>query len=222
MGSCNEFKLLCWNANGLQREIHELRNFVIDCPVDVILIQEVRSKVSKPIKIQNFNLFHSPRTENGNVSPFGGTAVYINRRVPHHLLPIRNLNCFEATCVQFYPSPNYPITIASVYRRSVLSGSNINLTNDLTNIFNLDDKVLIAGDFNAHHAAWVSVSADQVGISIYNYCTTNGLEIHSPTSPTRFSPLGTSSNIDFAISKNLNAPISTLTHSILRPPAVTI
>ena len=79
----NNIKILYWNCNGLQIGIDELRDFVQQNPVDLILIQEVLSKSSKFLKIKDYKIYHAPRITNNEVSNFGGTAIFVNNKIPH-------------------------------------------------------------------------------------------------------------------------------------------
>lgn len=73
--------ILSWNANGIFSEISEYRDFLLQnlYSIDIILIQKVKCKNPNKVKLQNYNLFLTPRYENNVTTYYGGTAVYVHR-----------------------------------------------------------------------------------------------------------------------------------------------
>lgn len=88
------FHVLFWNADGLRSKLAKLRNFVINNPVHFILIQEVHTAYFRDLNIKNFKSYFNARTDNNVTSPYGGTAIFMSRRVTHVHIPSLPLNLF--------------------------------------------------------------------------------------------------------------------------------
>ena len=149
----NNIKTLYWNCNGLQIGIDELRYFVQKNPVDLFLIQEVKCKSSKFLKIKDYKIYHTPCITNNEISKFGDTAIYVNNKIPHAHIPSLDPNLIENTNVQIYTDRQNFIVISSVYIQ-ILNNSNIPnieaIPQDLEKFLNLHSNVILAGDFNSH------------------------------------------------------------------------
>ena len=206
----DSIKILFWNCNGLRTGIDELRDFVQQNPVDLILIQEVKCKSSKFLKIKNYKLYHTPRITNNEISNFGGTAIFVNNKIPHAHIPSLDLNITENTNIQIYIDKRNSLVISSVYIR-ILNNSNIPniqaLPHDLEKLLNLHNNVILAGDFNSHHTSWDKFS-DPLGNSLYNFCTNKGVEIVHPLCPTRYDHRGNGTTIDLALLNNIPYPFT--------------
>lgn len=212
MNTNKNLSILFWNANSLPPHISELRDFIADDKPDLILIQEVRSKNERALKLQNYNLYLTPRTDSPtSPSVYGGTAIYVKRNIPHSHIPSIPYYNIEHTIVKIFVNNN-PIFVVSAYCKI---GNSSNLHTDLQNLFGLNDKIVIAGDFNAHHPAWNSRCSNQFGTIIQNHCLQTGIDIIAPDLPTRVNPNGSGSFIDFVLCKNI--PFS---HSINCIPAL--
>lgn len=190
--------ILSWNAYGLPERIDELRHFLLHTSIDILLIQEVRSITIKRIKIPNYTLHLTPRKVDNAPNPYGGTAIYIRRGIPHAAVPCTGLSAIDATCVKIYPSRGFNLTVASVYVRHSRDLST--LKHDLEKIFSLDEAVIAAGDYNAYHTRWNCHSTSAYGEKINTMCIDRGYTIAFPDIPTRFT--GTAV-IDFAILKGI-------------------
>lgn len=196
--------VLCWNANGIQNKISELRQLVIDHSFDLILVQETKCKNPNYVKIQNYNLFLTPRADNGTApSVYGGTAIYVKKNIPHsHVLSI-DTTAVENTIVKININPNDPLYIVSTYTRVF---SNHCVSDDLKKLFDIGDKVFLGGDFNAHHPSWNSHRINTYGRDINSFCTNNAIEILPTDLPSRFNYNGNGSFIDFFLLKNNTFP----------------
>ncbi len=199
---------MSWNADGLRNRVDELREFVNDNPVDLIMIQELKCVLFRGIKIPNYNLIATPRKDNaGNDMRYGGTAIYVKRNLKYCHIPSLPLSSIDNTIIKLsLPSYSTPIYFVCTYVRATLSA---NLIPDLDNLFSLGDNVVLAGDLNAHHATWNPPSYNfncHIGIKINNYCNNNLIDIAAPSSPTRFGTNCLASTIDLALLKNINLP----------------
>lgn len=77
------------------------------------------------------------------------------------------------------------------------------IESDLNNLFKLDNRVILSGNFNAHHPNWNFAYVDPVGTISFNYSLNKAIDIISPVTPTHFGN-GTPTNIDFALTNNFS------------------
>ena len=71
----DKLKILFWNINGLRPKIDKLQEFVIDNPIDLILIQKVKCGNPYNLKIANFFSYFTQPIVNNVCSSYGGTAI---------------------------------------------------------------------------------------------------------------------------------------------------
>lgn len=195
-------RILSWNCNSLQQKVDELRNFILQHPVDIILLQEVKTLNPKRIKIQNYTLYLTPRNVHGSAADvYGGTAIYVKNNITHSQLnPVNNI-IIENTIVEIKIGSD-KIKIVCIYARA---GHHISdLEKELKDLINLDDKVILIGDYNAWHTHWGNSRNNSYGEKIFNICDMLNLDIISPDQPTRYGSNGRASFIDFGIFKNIN------------------
>ncbi|GFX36929.1 hypothetical protein TNCV_1174311 [Trichonephila clavipes] len=58
---------------------------------------------------------------------------------------------------------------------------------------------------NAKHRYWnPQTRINQVGTTIFNFCSKMGISIHAPAGPTRFDAHGSNTTLDFALAKGLH------------------
>jgi hypothetical protein len=78
------------------------------------------------------------------------------------------------------PSYSTPFYLVCTYVRANFSA---NLIPDLGNLFPLGDNVILAGDFNAHHARWNPPNYNpycHLGVKINDYCNDKLIDIAPP------------------------------------------
>ncbi|GFU98370.1 RNA-directed DNA polymerase from mobile element jockey [Trichonephila clavipes] len=74
---------------------------------------------------------------------------------------------------------------------------------ELDAILNASPKVMLFGDFNAHHPRWNPGCPNTHGNTLYNWASAHALDIMAPTAPTYYAARGTRSILDIAFAKNL-------------------
>ncbi|GFU45319.1 RNA-directed DNA polymerase from mobile element jockey [Trichonephila clavipes] len=94
---------------------------------------------------------------------------------------------------------NTHLTLSCIYKPP---RNHIN-TSELDAILNASPKVMLFGDFNAHHPCWNPGRPNTHGNTLYNWASTHALEIMAPTAPTYYAARGTCSILDIAFAKNL-------------------
>lgn len=79
----NYLRIAFWNANGIHNKTAELKHFIEEHRIDVMLLGETHLKQSKKLKISNYITYRNDRpTRNG-----GGTAILMKHTIDHEALP---------------------------------------------------------------------------------------------------------------------------------------
>ena len=173
-------RLVAWNANSIVSKIQELREFLIRFRVDVALIGETHLKTNHRANIANYKCYRNDRLTGRG----GGTAVYIKSNIDHHVLPTPPDLTLEIT----------PVCINTIHGELVVvacynSPLNAIIRDDISTLFSLSRSVVLAGDFNAKHTEWNSLSINGNGRRLKSFSDEFDFIINAPISPTRVSPL---------------------------------
>ena len=188
------YKVIVWNANGLQHKVLELCDFIRTENIDILNINETKLKPEIKIKIPNFFVYRSDRTRNRG----GGVAILIRRSIPH--IRIDNiLSMIDNIAIKLsddtvirgvYNSPNHKIT-----------------DNKLLELVD-HNKIIIAGDLNARHTTWFNSRNNRNGNTVRDFADREGIAIIAPDTPTHFPSNNSSpSIIDILLNKNYLEPI---------------
>ena len=129
--------LILWNANGLRNKLGELFSFLNSYKVDIMVITETKLAQNIKIKVRNYNLHRNDRNNRG-----GGVAILIKNKIAHARQPTINTS-IENVSIRL----TNDVLIVGAYARPNLLLDN----DDLDAIFNLNQKILVLGDFNARH-----------------------------------------------------------------------
>ncbi|GFU93848.1 RNA-directed DNA polymerase from mobile element jockey [Trichonephila clavipes] len=126
-----------------------------------------------------------------------------NKNMPLFLVVSRkcpaNQAIFQVTSIGIELGNNTHLTLSCIYKPP---RNHIN-TSELDAILNASPKVMLFGDFNAHHPCWNPGRPNTHGNTLYNWASTHALEIMAPTAPTYYAARGTCSILDIAFAKNL-------------------
>ncbi|GFX24347.1 probable RNA-directed DNA polymerase from transposon X-element [Trichonephila clavipes] len=172
----------------------ELRNFLCDEYPDIIGIQETHLGPADSFKLPNYICHRSDRLSHRG----GGTAIFVRNSLRHHVVSF-NTNTFENTTVKLELGNNTHLTLSCIYKPP---RNHINTT-ELDAILNASPKIMLFGDFNAHHPCWNPGRLNTHGNSLYNWASAHALDIMAPTAPTYYAARGTCSILDIAFAKNL-------------------
>ncbi|GFU03568.1 probable RNA-directed DNA polymerase from transposon X-element [Trichonephila clavipes] len=183
-----------WNANSVKYKLGELRNFLCDEDPDIIGIQETHLGPADSFKLPNYICHRSDRLSHRG----GGTAIFVRNSLRHHVVSF-NTSTFENTTVRIELGNNTHLTLSCIYKPP---RNHIN-TSELDAILNASSKVMLFGDFNAHHPCWNPGRPNTHGNTLYNWVSAHALEIMAPTAPTYYAARGTCSILDIAFAKNL-------------------
>ncbi|GFV94243.1 probable RNA-directed DNA polymerase from transposon X-element [Trichonephila clavipes] len=170
--------IVSWNADGIQRKIEELENYINDNSPDIIALQETNLRPCIDLNIPNYSTHSNDRlTHRG-----GGTAILVKNSIAHHVINIYT-TAVNITAIEI-EGPTNNITVCSLYRSP---SSPINsFIPDLIKIFRNRAQCIVVGDYNARHPTWnPNRRGNTAGTRLFHYANTCGLVISAPTDFTR-------------------------------------
>ncbi|GFU68212.1 probable RNA-directed DNA polymerase from transposon X-element [Trichonephila clavipes] len=174
----DKLHIVSWNADGIQRKIEELENYINDNSPDIIALQETNLHPCIDLNIPNYSTHRNDRlTHRG-----GGTAILVKNSIAHHVINIYT-TAVNITAIEI-EGPTNNITVCSLYRSP---SSPINsFIPDLIKIFRNRAQCIVVGDYNARHSTWNSNRrGNTAGTRLFHYANTCGLVISAPTDFTR-------------------------------------
>jgi hypothetical protein len=74
-------KTAAWNASGLSQHAQEIKLFLQNFHLDILLVSETHFTERRYMKIPNYNIYH---TTHPDETAHGGTAVIIRPNLKHH------------------------------------------------------------------------------------------------------------------------------------------
>lgn len=74
-------RIVAWNANGLYAKLDQVKVFLSEYQIDILLISETHLTDKNRIKIPHYTLFQSNHPHG---KAHGGTAVAIKNDISHH------------------------------------------------------------------------------------------------------------------------------------------
>lgn len=171
--------------------------------VHIALLSETFLKAQNKFQVPNYDIIR----KDDNNHHGGGIAILVHKSIKYQQINIPLTSSLpEILGIKIFTTSK-PITFLSVYIPNNIK--NI-LRSDLNSLLRIDDRVLIAGDFNARHHKWLCNSNNSRGKSLYNFVNENNhrVDLHYPMEHT-YHPNDinkSSSTIDLALSKNLCIP----------------
>ena len=76
----SETKLAFWNANGLQQHLLELKSFIADKNLDIVLISETHFTEKSYVRILHYKIYH---TNHPAGTARGGSAIIVRESISH-------------------------------------------------------------------------------------------------------------------------------------------
>ncbi|XP_029826911.3 uncharacterized protein LOC115312129 [Ixodes scapularis] len=191
-----QLRILQWNCRSLTKRKNEfqLRLAQHRHSYDAILMQE--TNVKDP-RLSAYNYFHNPAierkyTKTGPPEARGLATVYLKGTVPHAQIDTQKW-CTpdqEVTAVRTLID-NHKLILVSAYVRPTAEDPNFSWIEELRTVYP-DDRMVIGGNFNAHHREWGYDDDDQRGARLLEAYEKAGLELANDThEKTR---VGTSAN----------------------------
>lgn len=157
-----------WNANGLSQHAQELKIFLQNNCIDIMLISEAHFTDRTHLKLPNYNIYH---TQHPDGTAHAGTAVIIRRNIQHYERMEYKQENIQATSVTVQ---NYAgdLTFSAIY----CPPKHNNNRKDYEKFFRtLGNRFIVAGDFNAKHTAWGSRITNTKGRELLTALGNNNL-----------------------------------------------
>lgn len=107
----NFLRIAQWNANGLPNHKEEVKLFLNQNYVDILLISETHFTSRSYFNIPKYKLYY---TNHPDGTAHGGSAILIKEAIEHYELLKYEENHIQATSVKVKSLP-YEITITAVY-----------------------------------------------------------------------------------------------------------
>ncbi len=176
-------RIAFWNANGLLKDLQEVRIFTNTHNLDILLINETHLNPSNTPKIANYTLYRNDRLH----SRGGGTAIFVKSKIAHKHNITPALSTIESTSITIFTKHSGPLRINSIYNPPQKKLQN----SDLELLLDGQTPTILAGDFNAKHASWNSKRANTNGRILHKYIKNHtDLIADGPMSPTHFPARG--------------------------------
>jgi len=167
------FKCASWNMRHYSAHFDTLKEYIQDCNIDVISLQETYRKIySEPMRLPNFKVFESPSLEGTGKN---GLAICVNAKFKSHEVTGTSSPYCMAVCVRvldekfFIVNVYIPTGVSSAYRAGKQALCNLltRLRSDPRTPF---PKILVMGDFNKDIATVQGIiHNEQLDLSLVQY-----------------------------------------------------
>jgi hypothetical protein len=165
-----------------------------DLKNDLALFRETLLKPLMRFYIPNHNIYRNDRLDGNN----GGSAVAVKKGIPHTYVDLLPLLQLESTWVSI-PIGHTEKLLASVYKSPLGAWRD----EDITELFNLRTKSILAGDLNAQHPVWNSKVSNPSGLKLLDLFVTGNFEISAAKYSTNFVPNGRGDVLDIVFHKDI-------------------
>ena len=180
-------KIISWNANGIYRDLVELKLLVKDRSPDLILIQESKLNKRKPPALFGYKPFQTYQ------QPDKGLLTYVKITLNTQFsMNNANINSLQTSIGD--------TTITNIHNTKTLK------SDELEKLLGSKPKHAVIGDFNAHHKTWNCHRNNTSGIAIRNLADKRGnIQIAFPTNSHTHYPYSDRkpSTIDLALAKGV-------------------
>jgi hypothetical protein len=202
-GDVASINVLYWNANGVQRDLHDLYNYLETRRVDVALLCETFLKSDSKINSNPDYVFH--RLDRDGFK--GDIAILVKRGIRHSLLPHFGTGLVEALGIEVHTAST-KISLISAYLPGGATRGQIesHYLNDLRILHRRRGSYFICGDFNSKHRLWNCVRANRAGSILFQELNQSDFLIQHPPTPT-YVPLSshkTPSTLDLVITNGFH------------------
>ncbi|GFU98366.1 probable RNA-directed DNA polymerase from transposon X-element [Trichonephila clavipes] len=192
----NILRVYSWNANGVKKNLEELKDSIIFHNPDLIGIQKTHLRPPDRISIPNYTCPRSDRlTHRGR-----GTAIFVKNSIKHHAI-LSTSNTFENTTVLIQLGNNTKVTMACIYKHP--PHGSINVT-ELDAILAHNNRTFLFGDFNAKHSSWNPGRSNATGNILSHWAVSSAIDIIAPDTPTHFNHNAPSTVIDIGFAANFS------------------
>ena len=142
-------KITAWNSNGLQQRALEIKTFIYNNNIHILLVSETHFIPKSYMKIPYYTIYG---TKHPSGKAHGGAAVILRNDIKHYLHSQVNKEYIQATTVTVQTSSNY-FQLSAVY-----VPSRHKITSQMWEEYfqHLGEKYIAAGDYNSKHTLWGS------------------------------------------------------------------
>lgn len=195
----NLLKIALWNANGATQHALEIKSFINEHKIDILLISETHFTNKSYFSIRNYTTYD---TKHPDGKAHGGSAIIIKNTIKHYELQKYEKEYLQATSVVVEDWIG-TITISALYSPPKHS---ISKAQYLEYYKTLGKRFIAGGDYNAKHTHWGSRTITHKGRQLLlamqeyklNYLST-GHPTYWPTDPRKVPDL-----IDFCITRGID------------------
>lgn len=113
------YKIATWNADGLPQHLEEIKIFLINHDIDIMLISESHLTDKHYIQIPKFKVYHTKHPAEGKAH--GGTALIIREKIKHHEIEKQEKEYLQATSIAIEEQHGEMI-LSSVYCPPIKKG----------------------------------------------------------------------------------------------------
>lgn len=162
-----KLKISHLNTQSISNKLDQLKHFLASAQVDIMSVNETWLKPSTPLIIDNYQVIRQDRQTSGG----GGVCFIIHNSLCFSRIEVPGSTDTESVTIQLHNCirGNKDLFISTIYNPPKKEINSI----FLKNILALGEHVLIVGDLNAHHTAWLSNTSNKSGVNIYELLTEN-------------------------------------------------
>lgn len=174
-------KLATWNINGLLSKIEEVKLFIEDHNIDILLISESHLTPNSGPQIPGYTVYFTPHPDG---TAHAGSALILKNAVKHYCLPEIKIPELQATSV-VVNDLNGPMAVSAAYcppRHKIKEPL-------FSNYFKkLGHRFITGGDWNAKNTLWGSRLTTTRGRELKNAMDLSGYCYYSTGEPTNWPP----------------------------------
>ena len=189
-------RLTHWNANGLRKNLNEVKQILIEENIDIMLLNETKLRSLTKFKVTGYQCV---RKERDNDKAGGGVMILVKDNIQYSEVFL-SLSSIEAVAIKLVDN----LIIVSAYNppKSKL------LVNDLNILNKLGKKILIYGDLNAKNTYWNCKDNNTNGNIILDFAINKMFQIIDPDGPTLYPyNSNTLSTVDIGLARKLKRNI---------------
>lgn len=170
-------KIAVWNANGLTQHGQEIKMFLQNQKIDIMLISETHYTNKSYLKIPKYNIYD---TKHPDGTAHGGAAIIIRSSLKHHEIDKHYKDYLQATSI-VVEDWRGPIVFSAVY----CPPKHRIKKREFEEFYNmLGQRFIAAGDYNAKHYHWGSRLITSRGRELMKAMQSNNLQQLSTGQPT--------------------------------------
>jgi Exonuclease III len=166
--------LLHCNVNGLRNSITELKQITNEDDPDIITLNETKLSPQDTINIPNYTAIRLDKDRRS-----GGIAILHKTTLPVTKIYLQDLGQTEILTIKI------TLNKKTTHVTTIYSPPKSNIPIDLIKQLSKLDRLIILGDFNAHHHHFGDATNNKQGRQLLDVITTTRLQIVQLPGPTR-------------------------------------